>query len=120
LIILGKQRSPNSFLYHLTQHHSLFTVSIITLYEIYVGSNEEQDLFWDHFFESITVLPFDTKVNEQAVRIYRELKENRKLIEIPDLLIGATAMAHSLKLATLNKKHFSRIKGLELISKDQI
>jgi tRNA(fMet)-specific endonuclease VapC len=115
-----KTKKSNSFLYKLTEQYSLFAVSIITQYEIYVGSNDDQDSFWDQFFESITVLPFDAKANEQAIRIYRELKQKSKLIEIPDLLIGATAKAHSLKLATLNERHFSRIEGLELISIDQI
>jgi tRNA(fMet)-specific endonuclease VapC len=115
-----KTKKSNSFLYKLTEQYSLFAVSIITQYEIYVGSNDDQDSFWDQFFESITVLPFDAKANEQAIRIYRELKQKSKLIEIPDLLIGATAKAHSLKLATLNERHFSRIEGLELISINQI
>jgi predicted nucleic acid-binding protein len=38
------------------------------------------------------------------------------MIEIPDMLIGATAKANNLKLATLNKKHFERIKNLEIIT----
>jgi len=115
-----KTKKSNSFLYKLTEQYSLFAVSIITQYEIYLGSNEDQDSFWDQFFESITVLPFDAKANKQAIRIYRELKQKSKLIEIPDLLIGATAKAHSLKLATLNERHFSRIEGLELILINQI
>lgn len=115
-----KTKKSNSFLYKLTEQYALFAVSIITQYEIYVGSNEDQDLFWNQFFESITVLPFDAKANEQAIRIYRDLKQKSKLIEIPDLLIGATAKAHSLTLATLNERHFSRIEGLELISINQI
>jgi tRNA(fMet)-specific endonuclease VapC len=81
-----KTKKSNSFLYKLTEQYSLFAVSIITQYEIYVGSNDDQDSFWDQFFESITVLPFDAKANEQAIRIYRELKQKSKLIEIPDLL----------------------------------
>lgn len=115
-----KTKKSNAFLYKLTGRYALFAVSIITQYEIYVGSNEEQDPFWDQFFKNITVLPFDAKSSEQAIRIHRELKQQRKLIEIPDILIGATARAHSLKMATLNEKHFSRIEGLELISRDQI
>ncbi len=30
-------------------------------------------------------------------------------------LIGATALSHEIPLATLNTKHFERIKGLEII-----
>lgn len=69
-----KTKKSNSFLYELTEQYALFAVSIITQYEIYVGSNDDQDSFWGQFFESISVLPFDAKANEQAIRIYRELK----------------------------------------------
>jgi len=115
-----KTKKSNSFLYKLTEQYSLFAISIITKYEVYIGSNDEQDKFWDQFFENITVLPFDSKVSYEAVRIYRDLKKQNKLIDIPDLLIGATAKAHSLKLANINEKHFSRIEGLELILADQV
>ena len=37
------------------------------------------------------------------------------MIDLADLLIGATAITHGLTLATLNKKHFERIKKIELI-----
>jgi len=34
---------------------------------------------------------------------------------MPDLLIGAIALHENIPLATLNKKHFQRIPGLELL-----
>lgn len=37
------------------------------------------------------------------------------MIDIADLFIGATALTHNLPIATLNIKHFNRIKGLEII-----
>ena len=42
-----KTNKANSHLFKLTQNYSHFAVSVITQYEIYVGSNIEQDLFWD-------------------------------------------------------------------------
>jgi tRNA(fMet)-specific endonuclease VapC len=38
------------------------------------------------------------------------------MIDLADILIGATALTHDIPLATLNTKHFERIKGLEIIS----
>jgi predicted nucleic acid-binding protein len=37
------------------------------------------------------------------------------MIDLADILIGATALTHDIPLATLNRKHFERIKGLEII-----
>jgi tRNA(fMet)-specific endonuclease VapC len=110
-----KKDKSKSLFYKLTKGYSLFAVSSITEYEIYSGSNPEQDKFWDDFFKLVLVLPFDSEVNKIAVKLSRTLKAKSKSIEIPDLFIGATALKHNLKLATLNKKHFERIENLELI-----
>lgn len=110
-----KKDKTKSFFFELTKTYSLFAVSIITEYEILVGSNLETYSFWEDFFEKVTVLPFGKLENKEAVAIFKQLKYDNKLIEIPDIFIGATAKANKLKLATLNKKHFERIKNLELI-----
>ncbi len=112
-----KTKKENAFLLKLTGKYHSFAVSVITEYEIYVGSNPEQDVFWNEFFNRITILPLDSKVNKATVHLYRSLKKERKLIDIPDLLIGATALAHDLPLATLNEKHFNRIPTLNLETK---
>ena len=110
-----KKDKAKSFFFELTKTYSLFAVSIITEYEILVGSNNETNSFWEDFFERVTVLPFGKLENKEAIAIFKQLKQDNKLIEIPDILIGATAKANKLKLATLNKKHFERVKNLELI-----
>ncbi|MBO9618779.1 MAG: type II toxin-antitoxin system VapC family toxin [Niabella sp.] len=61
------------------------------------------------------MLPFDKFVAKVAVDINKELKRKRKLIDIADLFIAATALANNLPLATLNKKHFDRIDNLDII-----
>jgi tRNA(fMet)-specific endonuclease VapC len=110
-----KKDKSKSFFFELTKKYKLFSVSVITEYEILVGSKSETDVFWNVFFDKITVLPFDKEANKEAVKIFKQLKKDNKLIEIPDILIGAIAKANNLKLATLNKKHFERIKELEII-----
>ena len=112
-----KKNKSKSFFYELTNRYQLFAVSAITAYEVYAGSSTVQDEFWDKFFQTISVLPFDNDINKTAIDIQRELKRDRKQIEIPDLFIGATAIQHGLKLATLNTRHFERIVGLQIIKK---
>ena len=113
-----KKDKSKSFYYELTKTYSLFAVSAITEYEVLVGSNDEQDIYWKSFFEQITILPFTEETNKTAIKIYRQLKRISKLIPIPDLLIGATALNNNLPVATLNKKHFSRIVELEIIERE--
>lgn len=101
--------------FNLTQANKLFSVSVITEYEIMVGSNNVQNPYWHLFFDKLTLLPFTRNATLVAINIYKQLKKKNQLIEIPDILIAATAISKGLKLVTLNKKHFTRIEGLELI-----
>jgi tRNA(fMet)-specific endonuclease VapC len=104
-----------SFFYALAGEYDSFAVSAITEYEIYIGSNAEQDKYWNGFFEKVIVLPYDSQVNKIAIDIFRKLKRINKLLDAPDLFIAASAIANEMQLATLNEKHFSRIKGLKLV-----
>jgi len=45
-----KTDKQNSFFFQLTQTYHLFAVSIITEYEIMIGSSQSQDAFWLSFF----------------------------------------------------------------------
>ena len=109
-----KHKSKSKF-YSLTETYNLFAVSVITEYEILVGTNETTQIFWNNFFEQVMVLPFDRQTSKWAANIVSQLKQENKLIEVPDIFISATAIANNLKIATLNKKHFERIDGLHII-----
>jgi len=106
-----KTQKANSFFYELTKNYSEFAVSVITEFEIYCGVKSDQQTFWNKLFDQFEILPFDSKSNIEAVTIYQQLKRKSKLIEMPDLLIGATAKSKGLKLATINVKHFSNEKN---------
>jgi predicted nucleic acid-binding protein len=60
------------------------------------------------------VLPLTMEVSA----CFRKILENVMLgrdIHFADHLIAATALAHNVPLLTLNKKHFTSIKGLHLV-----
>lgn len=75
-----KTDKQNAFFFQLTQTYQLFAVSVITEYEIMIGSNDIQDIFWLSFFDKVTILPFTREANKMAVKIYRQLKAGNKLI----------------------------------------
>jgi len=113
----GKVNKAKSFFYELTEEYDLFAVSAITEYEIHCGSNVEQDLYWDDFFNRIISLPYNSEANRITTKVERELKKKNKTIDKPDKMIAGTAIANNMRLATLNVKHFDRIDGLELIKR---
>jgi predicted nucleic acid-binding protein len=111
-----KKDKSKTLFYKLTEQYSVFAVSAVTEYELYVGNSDEQNDFWNKFFMKIIVLPFDTESVKKSVAIYKQLKLKSKLIEVPDILIAGTVIKNNLTLATLNQKHFERIEGLNIIT----
>jgi tRNA(fMet)-specific endonuclease VapC len=65
--------------------------------------------------EDLSVLPFTDVIAQKAADIYHQLKHNNQLIEFRDIFIAATCIVNDLPLVTLNKKHFQRIDGLEIL-----
>jgi len=111
-----KTDKSNSVWVTLVQQGYEFTVSTITRYEIYSGATESQLLFWEELFQVVVTLPFNEVCVDTAVKINATLKRKRKQIDLADLFIAATAVAHNLPLATLNTKHFERVEELILVS----
>ena len=114
-VLIELFRSVNkekTLFYKLASTESEFAISIITHYEIFTGSNDNQDSFWTDFLESIEVLDFDLQCSSQAVKIYKQLKKTNKMIDLADILIAATSLSNNIPLATLNLKHFHKIFAL--------
>lgn len=111
-LLIKKKR----FFYKLTSIYNDFAISIITHYEVLAGSNEKQDSFWTEFFDNIEILEFDVKASEEAVKIYKQLKKSNQMIDLADILIAATSISKDIPIATLNFKHFEKIKKIEIVS----
>jgi tRNA(fMet)-specific endonuclease VapC len=93
-----------------------FSISAVTKYEIYSGATQSQLDFWNNILHAIEVIPFDEVCVNTAVEVNASLKRKRKQIGIADLFIAATALTHNLPISTINKNHFGRIDGLEIIN----
>ena len=116
-IFIKHWRSKNradTLLTELLQHRTAY-VSTVAKYEVLIGADEREMDEWDRIFEEITVLPFDDVAVDVARMIFRQLKQENKLIDISDILIAATAIANDFPLATLNRSHFERIRGLRMV-----
>ncbi len=112
-----KQNKSKSVLYDLSEKYH-FCISAITVFEIQIGLKTEKQ--WEDYqilTSNMEILPVDELCIDEAVNIYHFLKEQNNLLELSDLFIAATAKSNTLPLATLNVKHFEKVKGLELLLK---
>ena len=109
-----KKEKSKTFLFNLSGHHS-FAISTVVKYEILRGDKKDTP-FWNSLFSTMKSLPFDDQCAFIASELYKTLKNKNQLIGMDDILIGATALRHNLKLATFNRKDFERIEGLTFIA----
>ncbi len=110
-----KTDKNNSVWLKLVRDDYSFAISVITKYEIYAGAIPSQVSFWDSILHAVSIIPLDELSIDTAVIINGILKKKRKQIDLADLLIAATAIANDFPLATLNKKHFTRIEELKVL-----
>ncbi|MBS3153200.1 type II toxin-antitoxin system VapC family toxin [Candidatus Woesearchaeota archaeon] len=88
-------------------------ISSITVFELYLRETNLDKV--NSLLDKFNVLPFDGNTAKIASGISKSLKKSGFLIEIRDIFIAATCIGNKCSLATLNKKHFERIKGLEIL-----
>jgi tRNA(fMet)-specific endonuclease VapC len=109
-----KKNKKKTTLFKIQQNHEIYA-STITEFEFLAGVKDENVLSLKHFFSKINLLTFDSNAAKKASSIYQDLKSKNQVIEFRDIFIAATAIAHNLPIATLNKEHFSRIEGLKIL-----
>jgi len=76
-------------------------------------NHEEYKKTLAHITRSYRIMP----ITPEACDLFREMlatKGPNEGVHISDFLIAATAIANDCALLTLNKRHFERIKGLQL------
>jgi len=81
-------------------------ISAISLLELYAGARsqrDERDIVTVR--QLLICLPINEAIGERAGALMRHYGKSHGM-DIPDVLIAATAEHHGLRLATLNVKHF--------------
>jgi tRNA(fMet)-specific endonuclease VapC len=113
--LFRKKDKKNTLFYKLSQTSTDFYISSITYFEVGVGNRKSHFDYWKTLNENLSVIPFDKACSNSAITIYLELLKKNSMIDLADLLIGATALTHNIPLATLNVKHFERINKLKIL-----
>ena len=112
--LFRKKDKKKTLFYRLSRSRNDMCISVITYYEIGIGNSPTHTEYWNRLCENLTIIPLDRQCADDAVSIYTDLRKRNKMIDLADLLIGATALSKDIPLATLNLKHFERIKGLDI------
>ncbi len=108
-----KKRGP-AIQYLLDNPHDEIAMSVITRAELARGFQSQAS--WAAFCSGFTVFPLEDPVLWAAAEIYRDLRKMGIPIADNDLWIAATAVYHGVALVTDDRKHFERIKGLNVVA----
>jgi len=84
--------------------------SAITRAGLLVGSDEEEETNVRRLLAGMDEISVDRRVTDRAGHLRRE----RPRLRMPDALIAATALAHSLPLQTKNVRDFRPVPGLRV------
>jgi len=111
---LRRSDKERSFFVSLLNQERDLCASIVTHTEVYSGKSvwerkEMRGVIAD-IFSGIIILPYDFAISEQAGRL-----RARYDMQFADAIIAATALSQTLPLATLNRKDFEGIEGLNLL-----
>ena len=88
----------------------IYTCNVVVSEVLGFGGLEQQDVkYFADLLESMKNLPFDQSITNRVVDMRRQIQ-----IQLPDAIIAATAMVHSLELWTHNTKDFEKIPNLRL------
>lgn len=110
-----KDKEKTTF-FGLTSKGYKLATTTITVFEIYQGSTESQNAFWETLFDRLIIFPFDEESARVAASISQKQFRKNKRIEKPDLFIAAIALLNNLPVSTLNIRDFAKVDGLKILS----
>ncbi|OQY04542.1 MAG: hypothetical protein B6I20_02875 [Bacteroidetes bacterium 4572_117] len=91
-------------------------ISVISVMELIEGVDNKQQLKQlKKKIKNYYIIDFTKQVSELSVQLIEQYKLSNNL-QIPDAIIGATAINFNLRLFTYNIKDFQFMPGIKLIS----
>ena len=112
-----RQKTKDSLLRRLAvKYKNQMAISVVTLQELYEGQSTRDQIKENYMLSILTplkILPYTEEVAKLAGILGRD---NQTSADLADLAIAATAIVYKTPLATINTKHFSSLKDLDLAS----
>lgn len=102
-----------------------FEIASITVAELWHGvvrasplQKAKRQQYLEAVLAALPIIPYTEQTAYEHARIWGELEASGKMIGFYDVIVAATAIERGSRLATLDQRHFSQVKGLALILPD--
>ena len=99
-------------------------ISVVTASELLHGVHRATDArvrmrrhaFVESVLARLQPIPITMHVSRAHAELWARLEADGALIGAHDLWIAATALAHGMRVATVNVRHFERVPGLDVLA----
>ena len=99
-----------------------FEIAAITVAELWHGVQRaagghktRRERYLQLLTSALPIIPYTEATAFEHARIWASLESSGKMIGYYDLIVAATAAERGSAVATFNKRHFSQVRGLEVI-----
>ena len=99
-----------------------FEVAAITVAELWHGveraagvHRSRRQNYLQAVLAALPILPYTEQTAYTHAHIWAELESSGNALGFYDLIVAATALERGSTVATFNKRHFGRVKGLTII-----
>lgn len=103
-----------------------FQIAAITVAEVWHGVERasklyraEREEYLRAILSFVRILAYTEMTAFEHARLWAELESSGKIIGFYDLIVAATALEHGSSVATFNQRHFTSVRGLNVVRPQQ-
>lgn len=115
---LRGQRRVVAFLRTLSKTERL-AIATVTRLEVHAGMRPDERYATQKFLSRLAVYDLDRTVADRAGDLIAAGRSSGRTLSVPDAIVAATALSHTLTLVTLNPDDFRSIAGLSMAALDE-
>jgi predicted nucleic acid-binding protein len=122
VVIRGERRTFDFHGWISSRPDDQFELAAITVAELWHGveratgsTKTKRRRYIESVLGSLTIIPYTEQIAYEHARIWAELESFGRMIGYHDLIVAATALERGSEVATFNRRHFDRVKGLRVI-----
>jgi tRNA(fMet)-specific endonuclease VapC len=99
-----------------------FEIAAVTVAELWHGVERaggthklKRQQYLQPILAALPIIPYTEQTAYEHARIWAELESSGKMIGFYDLIVAATALERGSQVATFNRRHFTQVKGLDIL-----
>jgi tRNA(fMet)-specific endonuclease VapC len=122
VIIAAEKRTFDLHAWFKAHSDDEFEIAAITVAELWHGLERasgmhktQREIYLRSTLGGLPIIPYTQTTALEHARIWAELESTGRTIGDYDLIVAASALERGSSVATFNQRHFTRVRGLQVI-----